>query len=255
MVLLFTGCSKDDSLVPDPLSTDAVISNLTGDEILDVVIDPADFTADVDNPYFPLRPGETLHYVNTTKDRNETETIYITSTTLCETKLIAALGITARVVHVVETDEEGQVLEETYDWYAQDMEGNVWYMGEATTAFEDGIPSTEGSWEAGVDGAKPGIIMWADPWEHIGEVYYQEYYEGEAEDQGKVLPSKRTVKVPYGMYHQTLTTEDFTALEPDAVERKSYAEGIGMLLAESVKGGPEKEQEVLVAITQDGCTN
>ena len=257
-VIMLCACSQDEQIAPAPLASDSATSyKLSGDDILDVVINPANFTVNVDNPYFPLRPGETLHYVSTTKERNEIETKFITSTTLCETKFISALGVTARIVHVVETDEEGNVLEDTYDWYAQDLKGNVWYFGEATVAFDDGVPSTEGSWEAGKDVAgvgeiaKPGIIMWANPQKHIGEIYYQEFYPDVAEDQGKVLPSMRTVKVPYGMFHKVLTTEDFTALEPGAIERKSYVMGIGNVLAESAKGGQEKEREVLVDITFD----
>lgn len=245
VVCLFVGlaaCSKNDSLEPTPLDLKVSDSKLlSADEILDVEIDPANFVEVVDNPYFPLRPGETYHYVVTVKEANETETLYITSTVTCDTKEI--LGVNATVVHVVETDEEGNVLEDTYDWYAQDIEGNVWYFGEFTIAYEDGVPSTEGSWEAGVDGAKLGIIMWADPYDHLKETYYQEYYPDEAEDQARVIPTKRTVKVEYGMFHKTLGTEEFTALEPDVFERKFYVEGIGLILAQTAKGGKEKERE------------
>lgn len=255
LVCLFIGlnsCNKDDFLDPAPNNLSASDSKfLSADEILDVEIDPADFVAVVDNPYFPLRPGETYHYVGTSKEANETETFFITSTVTCDTKLI--LGVTTTVVHVIETDEEGTVLEDTFDWYAQDVEGNVWYFGEFTTAFDNGSSSTAGSWEAGIDGAKPGIVMWADPYAHLGETYYQEYFPGEAEDQAKVIPSKRSVKVAYGMFHKTLGTEEFTALEPDVLERKFYAEGIGMVLAQSAKGGKEKEREELVDITFEPC--
>ncbi|WP_439882260.1 hypothetical protein ACSX1A_03665 [Pontibacter sp. MBLB2868] len=241
-IVLVTACSQDEAINPAPVSAEDNTGN-----VLNGSINPANFVTVIDNPYFPLKPGYTYFYINTSSEKGEKTTEYIKVYVTHQTKEI--LGVTCRVVHDVATEKDGTVIEDTYDWYAQDKKGNVWYFGEYTKAYEDGEVSTEGSWQAGVDGAKPGIIMWANPRDHIGQTYYQEFYPGEAEDQAKVLPSKRSVKVPYGIFHKCLTTEEFTALEPDVLERKSYAKGIGMVLAQAIKGG--KEREVLVKITHD----
>jgi hypothetical protein len=247
ILCVLAGCSKEDAIDPSEYNIetepDKIVNGIT--------FDPDNFVTVIDNPFLPFTPGDTYYYVNTSFERGEESVENITVTVTCETKVI--LGVTTTVVHDVVTDEEGNIVENTFDWYAQDEQGNVWYFGEFTESYEDGEVSTEGSWEAGVDGAEAGIIMWADPREHIGEAYYQEFYPGEAEDQAIVLPSQRTVKVPYGMFHQTLTTEEFTALEPDVHERKTYVEGIGLVLAQAVKGS--KEREELVAITHGNCTD
>jgi hypothetical protein len=124
--------------------------------------------------------------------------------------------------------EGGQLIEKTYDWFAQDKEGNVWYFGEDTKEYEDGkVVSTKGSWEAGVDGAKPGIIMPADP--KVGQSYRQEYYPGEAEDMARVLSLNDTVTVPYGSFDHVLETKEWTPLEPGFYEKKYYVGGVGPL--------------------------
>ena len=123
---------------------------------------------------------------------------------------------------------DGNLTEKTFDYYAQDKKGNVWYFGEDTKEYENGkVVSTKGSWEAGVDGAKPGFIMQADP--KVGETYRQEYYEGEAEDMAKVLSLSESVTVPYGSFDQVLVTKEWTPLEPGLVEHKYYAPGVGPL--------------------------
>jgi hypothetical protein len=137
---------------------------------------------------------------------------------------------------------DGEVIEDTYDWFAQDDDGNVWYFGEDTTAFEDGEESTEGSWEAGVDGAHPGIVMFADP--EPGDPYYQEFYEGEAEDMGQVLETGKHVSVPAGEFDDVVVTKDWTPLEPDVVENKYYAPGVGVVLEIHVEGGDERVELV-----------
>jgi hypothetical protein len=130
----------------------------------------------------------------------------------------------------------GEIHEDTFDWYAQDVDGNVWYMGEDTKEYEDGkVSSTEGSWEAGVDGALPGIIMPADP--TVGLAYTQEHYAGEAEDKGKIVGLGKSVEVPYGSFDEVLVTEDWTPLEAKILEHKYYAPGIGVVFEELVKGG------------------
>ena len=126
-------------------------------------------------------------------------------------------------------------------WYAQDAEGNIWYLGEDTTEYEDGeLKDTEGSWEAGVDGARPGILLPADP--KVGMTYRQEYYEGEAEDAAEVLSLDETANVPYGDFDHVLMTRDYTPLTPDLVEQKFYARGVGLVLAVTVSGGSDREE-------------
>jgi hypothetical protein len=183
-----------------------------------VTLDPADFTTRIDNPYFPLVPGS--RWVLREGEQR------ITTSVLERTRTIA--GVEARVVRDV-ARENGQPVEVTFDWYAQDRRGNVWYLGEATTDYENGRPSgTEGSWEHGVDGAQAGIIMPAEPRE--GQRYRQEYFEGEAEDRGEVLSVGERAEVPAGFYRDLVMTRDDTPLQPRAVEYKFYARGVGLVL-------------------------
>jgi hypothetical protein len=149
------------------------------------------------------------------------------------------LGIDATVVHDV-VSEKGEVIEDTFDWYAEDRWGNIWYMGEDTKEFENGkVVSTAGSWEAGVDGAQAGIIMPANP--QPGMVYQQEYYEGEAEDVGAVLSLHEMAQVPFGFFRDALLTKDTTPLEPRVQEYKLYAKGVGPVLVLGVSGGADRE--------------
>jgi hypothetical protein len=202
------------------------------------VIDPANFGPVIDNPYFPLTPGTVLYYEGESDGEAETEVV----TVLSETKVV--MGVTCTVVRDV-VSVEGEVAEDTLDWYAQDTDGNVWYMGEESKDIEDGeVVSTDGSWEAGVDGALPGIIMLADP--QAGDTYRQEFYAGEAEDVGSVLKLGETVTVESGTYEDVLVTEDTNPLEPDIVEHKYYAPGVGVVLEELVAGGEERIELVKV---------
>ena len=165
-------------------------------------IDPADFTTTIDNEYFPLKPGTTFVY----EGGAERDEITVTS----DTKKV--MGVECVVVND-KAWENGKLIEQTYDWFAQDKEGNVWYFGEDTKEYENGkVTSTKGSWEAGVDGAKPGIIMQADP--KVGDSYRQEYYEGEAEDMAKVLSLNESVTVPYGSFDDVLVTKEWTPWNP-----------------------------------------
>ena len=140
---------------------------------------------------------------------------------------------------------DGELIEDTDDWYAQDKEGNMWYFGEDSREIEDGeVVSTAGSWEAGVDGALPGLIMLANP---IPGIWYrQEYYAGEAEDVGQVLSLYESVSVTYGQFNNCLQTAEWSLLEPGIVENKFYAAGVGLLKAIAVKG--ESGYEDLVDI-------
>jgi hypothetical protein len=214
--------------------TEAAATSLpVGDE--PVELDPADFTGPIDNPYWPMAVGSRWVYEETDPDGTE---LVVEVTVTDETKTI--LGIDAVVVHDIVT-EDGEVKEDTFDWYAQDDDGNVWYLGEDTKEYEGGeVVSTEGSWEAGVDGALPGIIMPAQP--VVGLVYRQEYLEGEAEDHAEVLSLDEHVEVPFGTFDNVLMTKDYTPLEPGLVEHKFYAQGVGPVLAEIVSGGTGREE-------------
>jgi hypothetical protein len=209
-----------------------------------VQLDPATFTAEIDNRYWPMEPGTRWTYREIDEEGKELAVVVTVST---ETKTLAN-GVTARVVRDTVT-EDGELIEDTLDWYAQDAGGSVWYMGEDTAEFEGGkITTRGGSWEAGVDGALPGIMVPADPVD--GMRYRQEYYAGEAEDNGEVLSVCEQVKVPAGHYTDALLTKDTNALEPKVLEFKLYAPGVGPVLALGVSGGGGREE--LVNIEQVG---
>ncbi|MGH3091681.1 MAG: hypothetical protein ACRDOG_05040 [Gaiellaceae bacterium] len=200
-----------------------------------VGLDPADFTNEIDNPYWPMRPGARWVYRETDAEGAE---LRVEVTVTGHTREI--LGIDATVVHDVVT-EDGQLKEDTYDWYAQDKWGNVWYMGEDTKEYEGGkVSSTEGSWEAGVDGAQAGIIVPSHP--EPGMAYRQEHYEGHAEDRAEVLSVDEQATVPYGSFDHVLMTRDYNLLEPMLLEHKFYAKGLGPVLAMTVAGGADHEE-------------
>lgn len=207
------------------------------DTAYEPAIVPAGFAAPVSNPFFPLVPGTRFVYAG------GGETIEVTVTD--DTKTI--LGIEAVVVRDTVT-EAGVITEDTLDFYAQDNDGNVWYMGEDTKAYEDGrLVSTEGSWEAGVNGAKPGVIMYADP-PLGGSAYRQEYLPCEAEDQAEVVSEVESVTVPYGSFSGALKTHEFTRLEPDADENKYYVPNVGLVLEVDATTGERRE---LVSVTSE----
>ena len=204
-----------------------------GDE--QVELDPADFTVDITNQWWPMEVGDHWRYEESDGQGGVQQ---VEVTVLDETQTVA-MGIEARVVHDQVT-EHGAVVEDTMDWYAQDADGNVWYMGEQTAEYENGkVTSTEGSWEAGVDGAQPGIILPARP--AVGMTYRQEYLAGQAEDEGVVLSTDEQVQVPTGTYKGTLMTRDTTPLEPDLVELKFYAPGVGPVMTVPISGGAGRE--------------
>lgn len=212
-------------------------------------LDPANFTQPLANPFFPLIPGTTWFYESETADGLERTETTVTS----DTKLIQ--GVTATVVHdVAFLDTNGMTLliEDTQDWFASDNFGNVWYLGESTVAYsydENGNligSSTEGSWEAGVNGAQAGLIMLADP--RKGRAYQQEFAEGVAEDMAKVSGVNARVSVPYGDFSNVLVTKEWSTLSPGDVEVKYYAAGVGLVLVEELKGKGTVRQE-LVSVT------
>jgi hypothetical protein len=202
-----------------------------------VELDADRFTTQIDNRYWPMPVGARW-VMRETDEQGHEQNVEITVT--AETRLVN--GVEARVVHDRVT-EDGEMVEDTYDWYAQDDDGNVWYLGEDTKEYEDGkVVSTAGSWEAGVDGAQAGIAMPARP--EPGLTYRQEYYEGEAEDAATVLSLDERADVPAGSFTGLLLTKDFTPLDPEVLEYKLYAPGVGPVLVLGVSGGGGREELV-----------
>lgn len=183
---------------------------------------PADFTTRIDNPYWPMRPGTSWQFVESNADETQRITVRVTRrTTVIE-------GIRARVVRDV-VRSGGAVVEDTRDWYAQDSGGNIWYLGEATKEYENGkVVSTEGSWRHGRNGAQAGIVVPAGA--HAGCGYREEYLEGEAEDQALILSRRESIKSPTGFHRHVLHTANSTPLQPDILENKFYARGVGPIL-------------------------
>jgi len=203
-----------------------------------VNLNPADFTTKIDNPYWPMKPGSRWVYRETDADGARQ---HVVVTVTRRTKLIAN-GITARVVHDLVT-ANGKPVEITDDWYAQDRAGNVWYLGEDTTEYENGKPvSKHGSFEAGVDGAQPGVIMPAHP--RVGMRFRQEYYKGQAEDRARIFSLRERAEVPFRFFRRTLMTREENPLEPKMLEYKFYARGVGPVLAVAVSGGTDREELV-----------
>src|SRR5882724_8754090 len=203
-------------------------------------VDPSNFVKEVNNKFFPLKPGTTFFYEGL-KDgipaRDETRVTHQTKT---------ILGVKCTEVHD-QAFENGILVEDTLDWYAQDIYGNVWYFGEDSKELDPAgnVISTEGSWEAGVDDAEPGIIMEANP--QVGDRYHQEFARGVAEDMARVLSLEESTCVLYGCFDHLLLTRETTRLDPGVVEQKYYAENVGFILAVTVKGGDERSE--LVRIT------
>jgi hypothetical protein len=205
-----------------------------------VELDPAEFTTEIDNPYWPMQPGSRWAYRETDTE-GTVQRVVVTATD--RTKRIAN-GIEARVVHDV-VSEHREPVEITDDWYAQDADGNVWYLGEKTAEYENGkVVTGAGSFEAGVDGAQPGIIMPADP--QPGLDYRQEYYAGEAEDEAAIVTvGEEQVQVPAGRYTDVVMTRDTNPLEPKIQELKFYARDVGPVMAAGVSGGAPGFEELL----------
>jgi hypothetical protein len=191
----------------------------------------------VDNVYYPLNPGAVMSY--------ESGTEHIVVTVLDDVKVV--MGITCVVVRDTVT-VDGELVEDTYDWYSQDLQGNVWYMGEDSKSYENGVVvSTEGSWEGGIDGAYPGIVMLADPL--VGVSYRQEFYSEHAEDMALVVSLNESESVPYGEYEGLLMTSEWSPLDQGVVEHKFYEKGIGLVLETTAKGGSERTE--LIDIVQN----
>jgi hypothetical protein len=197
-----------------------------------IKLDPADFSVNIDNPYWPMSPGSKWVYTETdTKGTNQKVVVEVTD----EKKMIAN-GIEARVIRDT-VSENGVPVEITDDWYAQDKAGNIWYLGEYVTNYKNGkVTGHGGSFETGVDGAQPGIAMPANP--EPGLSYRQEYYKGEAEDKGAVITvGEERVQVPFGYFDKrVLMTRDLVPTEPKVQELKFYAPNVGPLLSVHTDG-------------------
>jgi hypothetical protein len=201
---------------------------------------PSGWAPDVTNPFFPLPSGTTFHYVGQTDGIPTTDDMQVTG----QKKLIQ--GVSCTTVHDV-AYTNGVLSEDTLDWYAQDSSGNVWYFGEATKELDanGNIISTEGSWQAGVNGAQPGIIMEAHP--QVGDHYQQEFAVGVAQDMAQLLSVNKAACVIYGCYDDLLLTKEWSPLEKGVTEHKLYAFGVGNVLTDVVKGGNEHSE--LASIT------
>ena len=191
------------------------------------------FSARVDNPWFPLKPGTTYVYRGVKDGKPARDVLTVTH----RTKIINGAPC------VVVEDRlylGGRLSERTTDWYTQDSQGNVWYFGEVTAVLDASghVKSREGSWRAGVADAKPGIYMPAHP--VPGQAGRQEFFPGHAEDHFQVLGLHAPVKVPAVSSKRALLTKEWTPLEPDKLDHKLYVRGIGMALEHSVKGGTER---------------
>jgi hypothetical protein len=202
---------------------------------------PSDFAPRVDNPWFPLKPGSTYVY----RGRKDGDATREQVAVFTATKTI--LGVRATVVGDKLYARRGgrwSIAERTRDWYAQDRPGNVWYLGEATAEIGPGgaVVSREGSWQAGVDGARAGIFMPSHP--HRGQSGIQEMYAGEAEDRFRVLSLSASVRTPAASSDRALLTREWTPLEPGVVDHKLYVRGIGTVREETVQGGDELNELV-----------
>jgi hypothetical protein len=198
----------------------------------DPVIDPAQFVAGVTNTLFPRTVGTVMTYVNNPVG-DTVESVEVTN----DTKTI--LGVTCMVVHD-SVEVNGQLTEDTLDYFAQDVAGNVWYFGELSMTLVDGqLASLEGSWTAGVDGAKPGIIMEAAP--AMNDTYRQEFSLGVSEDAATVLSLAASATVPFGSFSNCLETLDFSPLEPASSEQKFYVPGVGLVLEIDLETGERNE--------------
>ena len=197
------------------------------------------FSTRIDNPWMPMPAGTSWRFVGHTAGGTERTVV----TVLPITKVVD--GVRTLVVHDVTRSGRGRLLEDTYDWFAQDRSGNVWYFGENTKSYGGGTVSHAGSWRAGRHGAHAGIVMKAHP--RVGDAYRQEYRNGVAEDQARVLSRSARADVPYGSLRGLLKTKDFSRLEPSGDEVKYYAKGVGVVLENALS---EKDRNELVRMTR-----
>lgn len=204
-----------------------------GGEPATPALDPADFQARVDNPFFPLIPNGKQVYEGEEVDRETGETIdiRIESTVLSETDVVAGVEVT---VVEVKDFEDGELVESTLDYYAQHKDGTVYYLGELVDEYEDGeVVGHGGQWLAGEEDNKPGIFMPAEP--QVGDEFEQERAPGVAEDRSKVVAVDQTVATPAGTFSGCIRTEDFDPLG-DVTEFKYYCPDVGLVREEPPDG-------------------
>ncbi len=196
-----------------------------------------DFSANVTNAWFPLRPGSVYHYRGVKDGKPSREVMTVTHRT--RTIDGARCVVVSDLLYL-----RGRLEERTRDYYTQDADGNVWYFGEDTAELdEDGrVKTREGTWHAGIDGAKPGIFMFAHP--RPGSSARQEFLKGEAEDHFQVLRRGLLVTVPLKTFHGALLTKEWTPLELGVIDHKYYVRGIGTVLEQTVEGGDERNELV-----------
>ena len=202
-----------------------------------VKLDPAEFTTEIDNPYWPMKPGSRWIYREIDSEGTEQKVVV----TVTERTKRIANGVEARVVRDVVT-ENGVPVEVTDDWYAQDSAGNIWYLGEETTEYENGKPTTTaGSFEAGVDGAQPGIILPADP--EPGTTYRQEYYKGEAEDEGEIVQRRGPGRGAGRALHRCADDPGHQPARAEGARVQVLrTASVGPVLAVGVSGGSDREE-------------
>lgn len=201
----------------------------------------SEFASEVTNVWLPWIPGYTWVYKGVKDGEPTTDTVVATS----RKKMI--LGVPTTVVLDTLKNSKGQVVEATQDYYAQDKQGNVWYFGESTAELTNGkVTSREGSWQAGVNGARPGLFMPAEP--KPGDAFQQEFFKGQAEDRFKILTLDASGSVPWGAFTGAMLTEEWTPLEPGVVDTKYYVKGVGNVDEETAAGPTEYSR--LVSFTK-----
>jgi hypothetical protein len=200
---------------------------------------PGNFVGRVDNPWFPLVPGTTFVYRGVKDGKSARDVFTVTDAT----KTIQGVRCTAVRDRLYLA---GRLEERTTDWYAQDRRGNVWYFGESTAELDRAghVTSTEGSWQAGRDGAQAGIYMTARP--AVGQSRRQEFYKGHAEDHFVVVGVQARVSVPFITSSRAVLTKEWTPLEPGTLDHKYYVRGIGQVKEVTVKGPLERSELVSV---------
>lgn len=243
---LSSACSPEgksnDAAVPRSGTSKSVAPTLTNPApTYRPTITPANFADKITNPYFPLTPGTKLVFEGV----RDGKPVHSELVTTRRTRVV--MGVTCVVVEDTVTSS-GALVEKTQDWYAQDKGGTVWYFGENTAEYVNGVvSSTHGSWEAGVDGAVPGVIMHAKP--KLGLQYYQEYRPGEAEDRAKILTIDSRIAVPAGSYRKVITTEDSDPLNPDKTDKKWFAPGVGVVHSVRIRSAHHEETSLVDVTT------
>jgi hypothetical protein len=239
MVVILTGCEEPEITETENLNSPTRQTSLGKDNShaankAPEFPDASDFVSEITNPYLAFKVGRIFYYESETEDGLETITVEVTN----DSKIIMG-NIQATVVRD-RVFLGGELIEDTFDWYAQDKDGNVWYLGEDTKEYEDGqVISTHGSWEAGVLGAMPGLIMAANPVN--GMKYRQEFFEGEAEDNAIVINTDKNVTIGLGSFEGCLETMEYSTLEPGVREHKYYSPGTGLLLEWNRREGERVE--------------